>query len=170
MKRCLLLLSVLWFTLAVELSLPNALPQGSLLLPVCCAVMYWTRSASSLLCCGLGLLLDWIARPTSLPLCPMLLPALMAVSLAPSSRQTDYRSRVLRLPAPLQLPLLTLCAVLLHIMSHVPVESYSRLPSMVPDLVASTRSLLLVALPLSAFGSLMIRFGDEFGLRRTQFL
>ncbi len=169
MKRCLLLLITLWITMAMELTSPRVIPHGALLLPVCCAAMYWTRNASGLLCCGLGLLVAWIARPTSLPLCPMLLPAIAAMTLAPSLHHDEYRSRVsrLRLPVPLQLPFLTACAAMLQIVSLIPIEAWSNPAPLLPDLLNETRSLMLIALPLSAMGSLAIRLADEFGVRRV---
>ncbi|MFN9719319.1 MAG: hypothetical protein ACK58L_11520 [Planctomycetota bacterium] len=169
MKRCLLLLITLWITMAVELTSPRAIPRGALLLPVCCGAIYWTRNASGLLCCGLGLLVDWIARPTSLPLCPMILPALAAVTLAPVPHHDGYRSRGSRprLPVALQLPLLTASAATLQIVSLIPVEAWSDPSPLFPELLHETRSLLLIALPLSAMGSLLIRLADEFGIRRA---
>ncbi len=62
---------------------------------------------------------------------------------------------------------LTACAAMLQIVSLIPIEAWSNPAPLLPDLLNETRSLMLIALPLSAMGSLTIRLADEFGVRRV---
>lgn len=170
MKTLLVATCLMWLALVLELAQPNRLVQGSLLLPIVCGVMFWTRSASGLVVSGLVLVLDSIARPSQLPLCPMILPCIAAAFLSPSNRSEDYdvRGSSFRIPVPLQLPLLTLAAVLLQCLGSTPLDQSSTF--FFPDLSTipgRLRSLAIVGLPLSAFLSLMIRLADELGLRRS---
>lgn len=169
MKTLCISACLMWFTLAAELASPAMLPHGSLLLPVVCGVMYWSRSSTGLMLSGVFLLLDWIARPTYLPLCPMLLPFIAVMALAPSVHNDEYRTRSLslRLPTPLHLPLLTLAAVVLHLVSSLTITQYLTPNSVLPLLGENLKSLAIIALPVSAVASLIIRLADEFGLRRS---
>jgi hypothetical protein len=169
MKTMLGAACLLWMMLAIELTWPRALSQGAVLLPVACAVMYWTRSATGILLAGLMLLMDWIARPSPLPLCSMGLPFLAALWLSPSGRSELFqtRSSVFSIPVPLQLPLLTLAAMLLQTAGAIPSASFAVPDQLVAQVGTALQSLAIVALPISAVLSLMIRVADEFGLRRS---
>lgn len=169
MKTLFFAACVMWTVLAVELAWPSQLVRGSLLLPIACSVMYWTRSTAGLVLSGLVLLVDWIARPSQLPLCPMLLPLFTVLFIAPSVHNAEYRARVVafRLPVPLQLPLLTLAAVLLQTLGAVPLIQFLTPTQVSAVSVQNLNSLAIIALPVSAGVSLMIRMADELGMRRS---
>lgn len=169
MKTLLIAACLIWITLAVELAWPDAVPHAAFLLPVVCGVIFWTRSTAGLLLSGIVLLLDWIARPSALPMCAMLLPFVAVICLAPSAHHDEYRSGglSLRIPGPLQLPVLTLVAILLHLLGSVPLTSLSTPALILPDVLNTLKSQCIVALPVSAALALMIRVADEFGLRRS---
>ena len=76
MKQILAAVICAWLSVMLELAFADVLPRGALLLPVLCAVLTWRASVRLLLTGGILLLTDWIARPTLLPLVPLLLPAL----------------------------------------------------------------------------------------------
>lgn len=160
---------ILWCAMAAELARPGLLPHGSLLLPMVCGVIFWTRSTVGLLLTGFVLLLDWIARPSQLPLCPMVVPLLAVLCIAPSPRNDEYRNRtpLLRVPSPLQLPLLTVMALVLQSLGSLSWVQWKTLPAVAPALAETAQSLAMIALPLSAILSLMIRMADEFGMRRS---
>ncbi len=169
MKTILAASCMLWMTLALEMAWPSLLPHGSILLPVACGVMFWTRSTGGLVLSCAALLLDWVARPTLLPLCPMILPLVAVFCVAPPVQQENFGKRrsVLRIPVPLLLPALTLFAVVLQIVSSIPVSEFTASSLSVPHVTNGFRSLAIIALPLSAGVSLVIRVADEFGLRRS---
>lgn len=166
---------LLWLTLAVELAWSSGLRHGALLFPVACCVMFWLRSASGIALCGFVLLLDWTARPTEWPLCPMLLPMSVVFAVAPVDRHVEHRSRILRLsiPVPLQLPLLTITAVLLHWLSTLTATDWLALKESGGSQRLPGTYLLhcgLIAVPVSALLSLCVRAADELGFRRSGIL
>jgi hypothetical protein len=169
MKGLFLCGCVMWVTLAVELANPSRLPHGSLLLPIICGCLFWLRSTMGLILPGTMLLLDWIARPSFLPLCPMLVPMLAVVCLAPSTRSAEYSTgrSWLRVPAPLQLPLLTLVSVILQSLGSLLPEQWLSLPAQASAVLENLKMVLIIALPVSAVISLTIRMADEFGMRRV---
>lgn len=169
MKTLFVSACAMWVALAAELASPRLLPHSSALLPIVCGVMFWTRSTPGLMLCGLVLLLDWIARPSYLPLCPMVLPFLAVIFLAPSIQNDEYQSRKssLKIPAPLQLPLLTLAAVVLQTIGSLNWAQLSAPADAVTEITEIMKSPLLLALPLSAMLSLLIRMADELGMRRS---
>jgi hypothetical protein len=169
MKTLIASASLLWVALVTELAWPTMIPRGALLLPIVCGAMYWIRSSAGLAVTGLLLLLDWIARPTVLPLCPMLLPFAAVLCVAPSRLHNEYRSRslALRIPQPLQLPSLTLMALLLQVISEFSLSQWANPDELLPLLADRSRLALMVAIPLSAVLSLLVRAGDELGLRRA---
>lgn len=169
MKGLFLCGCVIGVTMAVELANPSRLPHGSLLLPVICGCLFWLRSTTGLILSGTMLLLDWIARPSFLPLCPMLAPMLAVVCLAPSTRSDEYSTgrSWLRVPAPLQLPLLTLAAVILQSLGSLSPEQWLSLPDQASAVLENLKLVLIIALPVSAVISLTIRMADEFGMRRV---
>ena len=169
MKTLLAAGCLLWVALVTELAWPTMIPRGTLLLPIVCGAMYWVRSSAGLAVAGLLLLLDWIARPTVLPLCPMLLPFLAVLCVAPSRHHNEYRSRsvAMRIPQPLQLPLLTLTALLLQIVSEFSLSQWLKPDDLLRLLADRGGVAQMVAIPLSAVLSLLVRAGDELGLRRT---
>jgi len=169
MKTLMAATCLMWVALIMELAMPSLLVQGSLLLPIACGVMFWTRSSAGLIVSGLVLLLDSVARPSQLPLCPMCLPVITVMFLAPSIHTEEYRSRgfSLRIPAPLQLPLLTLVAVLLQCLGSIPLDQFLANSPDWSALPVRLKSLAIIGLPLSACLSLIIRLADELGLRRS---
>ncbi len=84
--RIALTLAILWMSIAVELAWSGSLPHGALLLPIACGVMFWMRSVTGILLPAAALLIDWVARPGFLPLCPMLLPGVAVCLISPSSK------------------------------------------------------------------------------------
>ena len=158
MKGLFLCGCVMWVTLAVELANPSHLPHGSLLLPVICGCLFWLRSTTGLMLSGTMLLLDWIARPSFLPLCPMLVPLLAVVCLAPSTRSDEYSTgrSWFRVPA-----------VILQSLGSLSTEQWLTLPAQVSTVLENLKLVLVIALPVSAVISLTIRMADEFGMRRV---
>jgi len=169
MKTLIAVGCLLWLALVTELAWPTLIPRGALLLPIVCGAMSWVRSSAGLAVAGLLLLLDWVARPTVLPLCPMLLPFVAVLCVAPSRHHDEYRSRsvALRIPQPLQLPLLTLMALLLQVVSEFSLSQWLKPDELLTLLADRGRMALMVAIPLSAMLSLLVRAGDELGLRRA---
>ena len=107
MMKIVIALAILWMSIAVELAWAGSWPHGALLLPVACGVMFWMRSVTGILLSATVLLIDWVARPGFLPLCPMLLPAIAACLISPSSKPDNYSSRrqsLARMLSPLHLP------------------------------------------------------------------
>ena len=163
-------LVILWLTIAVEIAWSQSLPQGALLLPIACGIMFWMGTGTGILMSATALLIDWIARPGFLPLCPMLLPAMSVCLISPTSKADDYRSRrqsILNMMAPLHLPLFTLLAVGLQLIGQM---NWSPMPAVV-ELNAAVKttlpSLLIISLPISAGISMLMRLADELGLRRA---
>lgn len=166
MKPLLAAVTCAWLAMMLEVSCTGLIPRGALFLPMVCAVLTWQVGARQLLVGGLLLLLDWIARPTLLPVVPLLLPfgLLLVVPPAPT-RQYGGRRR-LRLPTPLQIPMLTIGATTLQCLAGL---SYVQLPTTAELLMLARQDLtplLLTALPVSAVLALLLRLADEFGLRR----
>ncbi len=168
--RIVLALAILWLTIAVEIAWSQSLPQGAFLLPVACGIMFWMGSGAGILLSATALLVDWIARPGFLPLCPMLLPAVAVCLISPKSNTDDYRSRrqsVVNMMAPLHLPLVTLLAVGLQLVGQL---NWSAIPAMAEidfALKFTMPSLLIISLPISAGISMLMRLADELGLRRA---
>ena len=168
--RIILALAILWMSIAIELACSGSMPHGALILPIACGIMFWTRSVTGILLSATALLIDWIARPGFLPLCPMLLPAIAACLISPSSKPDDYSSRrqsVAKMLTPLHLPFITLMAVSLQLIGQ---QSLSTMPAAV-DLESAVQtslpSLLMISLPISAGISMLMRLADELGLRRA---
>ncbi len=169
LKTTLAAACLLWMSTAVEMAWPSALPHGAVLLPVACGVIFWTRSSVGLILSSAVLLLDWIARPTLLPLCPMILPIVAVLCIAPSIQSDDFGQRrfSLRVPVPLLLPALTLIAVVLQTVSSIPFPQFTAAATLLPFVTDRLQPLAIMALPFSAGISLLIRCADEFGLRRS---
>mgnify|MGYP001250936744 FL=1 len=168
--RIVLTLAILWMSIAVELAWSGSLPHGALLLPITCGVMFWMRSVTGILLPATALLIDWVARPGFLPLCPMLLPGIAACLISPSSGPDDYSSRRQsfgRMLTPLHLPLITLLAVSLQLIGQLNLSSMPTLIEIQSAVGTSLPSLLVISLPVSAGISMLMRLADELGLRRT---
>lgn len=163
---------LLWMLLTLELAWSASLPQGSLLLPSACAVMFWFRDSRGLIIASAAILIDWIARPSSLPLNGIALPLLASLIFAKLAdcRFVERRTRFrIRIPGPLQLPLMTCLAVLLQAVSEIPLSAFWSLQRLSQHLDVLPRLLvptLVIAVPVSALLSLSLRAADEFGLRR----
>ncbi len=163
-------LAILWLTIAVEIAWSHSLPQGALLLPIACGIMFWMGSGTGILLSATALLIDWIARPGLLPLCPMLLPAVAVCLIRPASKSDDYRSRrqsVLKMMTPLHLPLFTLLAVGLQLIGQMNLSAIPLLAEIDSALKTTLPSLLIISLPISAGISMLMRLADELGLRRA---
>ena len=168
--RIALAMAILWMTIAVEIAWSQSLPQGALLLPIACGIMFWMGTGPGILLSATALLIDWIARPGFLPLCPMLLPAVAVCLLSPTSKSDDYRSRrqsFLKMMTPLHLPLFTLLAVGLQLTGQMNLSVIPTLAAIHSAVDTSLPSLLIISLPISAGISMLMRLADELGLRRA---
>lgn len=165
-----LALVILWLTIAVEIAWSQSLPQGALLLPIACGIMFWMGTGTGILLSATALLIDWIARPGFLPLCPMLLPAFAVCLVSPASKSDNYRSRrqsFLKMMTPLHLPLFTLAAVGLQLIGQTNLSVIPTLTEFDSAVKTSLPSLLIISLPISAGISMLMRLADELGLRRA---
>ena len=168
--KIILALAILWMSIAVELAWSGSMPHGALVLPIACGIMFWTRSVTGMLLSATALLIDWIARPGFLPLCPMLLPAIAAGLISPSSKPDDYSSRrqsVAKMLTPLHLPFITLMAVSLQLIGQLNLSSMPAAVDIQSAVKTSLPSLLMISLPISAGISMLMRLADELGLRRA---
>ena len=168
--KIILALAILWMSIAFELAWSGSMPHGALLLPIACGIMFWTRSVTGMLLSATALLIDWIARPGFLPLCPMLLPAVAAGLISPSSKPDDYSSRrqsVAKMLTPLHLPFITLMAVSLQLIGQLNLSSMPAAVDIQSAVKTSLPSLLMISLPISAGISMLMRLADELGLRRA---
>ena len=163
-------LAILWVSIAVELAWSGSMPQGAIVLPIACGIMFWMRSVTGIIVSATALLIDWVARPGVLPLCPMLLPAIAAFLISPSSKSDDYSSRrqsLLKMLTPLHLPLATLMAVSLQLIGQLNLSAMPALAEVQSAARTSLPSLLMISLPMSAGISMLMRLADELGLRRA---
>ena len=168
--KIILVLAILWMSIAVELAWSGSMPHGALVLPIACGIMFWMRSVTGMLLSATALLIDWIARPGFLPLCPMLLPAIAAGLISPSSKPDDYSSRrqsVAKMLTPLHLPFITLMAVCLQLIGQLNLSSMPAAVDIQSAVKTSLPSLLMISLPISAGISMLMRLADELGLRRA---
>ena len=168
--KLLLVLAMLWMSIAVELAWSGSMPHGALVLPLACGIMFWMRSVSGIVLSATALLLDWVARPVFLPLCPMLLPAIAACLISPSSKPDDYSSRrrsFAKKLTPLHLPFITLLAVSLQLIGQLNLSSLPAVADVQLAVMTSLPSLLMISLPISAGISMLMRLADELGLRRA---
>ncbi len=168
--RLLLVLAMLWMSIAVELAWSGSMPHGALVLPLACGIMFWMRSVTGIVLSATALLLDWVARPGFLPLCPMLLPAIAACLISPSSKPDDYSSRrrsFAKKLTPLHLPFITLLAVSLQLIGQLNLSSLPAVADVQLAVKTSLPSLLMISLPISAGISMLMRLADELGLRRA---
>jgi uncharacterized membrane protein YphA (DoxX/SURF4 family) len=158
---------LVWLAEVLEQALPQWLPRGAAVLPVICAVVLWNRSASGLCLGGVLLLLDWIARPTSFPAAPLLLPLFAALLHTAGPDESGLQRRRFRIPAPLLLPLLA--GVLLTAQS-LSLDSWNvwRDPlTAARSALQHGRPALLVLLPVSGVLALLLQLSEELGLRRV---
>lgn len=180
MKSVVVAIALLWFALSAELALsarmvgPVTILPGSLLLPLCCAVLFWFRSATGIAISSFVVLLSWMARPVGLPLVSILMPLAAALLLASPSDSRSYRRPgffLRAVPRAMHLPLFTLLMLVLHQISATTpsLQSFAQALS-VNCLIANARTLMqisIIAIPISAACSLMIIAADELGLRRS---
>ena len=168
--KTILTLAILWMSIAAELAWSDSVPHGALVLPIACGIMFWTHSVTGILMSATALLIDWIARPGFLPLCPMLLPGIAACLISPSSKPDDYNSRrqsFAKMLTPLHLPLITLMAVSLQLVGQLNLSSLPAVVDIQSAMKTSLPSLLMISLPISAGISMLMRLADELGLRRA---
>lgn len=114
------------------------------------------------------LLADWVCRPTTMPLCPMWMPAIASLLVIRGSGPAEDHDRPVRwrIPMPLEIPVLTVCGLLLHIAGLWPPAVPDSPEAVLQHVADRFPPMALVALPLSAVGAMSVRFADEFGLRR----
>ena len=168
MKVHVAMCAVLWLAISIELAWRQAVPQGCVLIPLVCGFLCWARNSVVVLVTGLALLLDWIVRPTQWPLTPLLLPViavqLLSTGCVHDRSLTDRRSVI---PQPLELPVLTLSGLVCFAFSTIPFGGGEQWDVLAQTLLIELKSSCLIAVPISAAGTLLIRFADEFGLRRS---
>ena len=99
----------------------------------------------------------------------MLVPMLAVICLAPTTRSDEYSTgrSWFRVPVPLQLPLLTLAAVILQSLGSLSTEQWLSLSDQASTVLENLKMVLVIALPVSAVMTLIIRMADEFGMRRV---
>ncbi|MEY3458788.1 MAG: hypothetical protein RL215_1945 [Planctomycetota bacterium] len=160
-------LALAWFAMAVELAWPGAVPRGSVVIPMICAVILWERSAF-LLSIGGGLLLfDWIARPTAFPAAPLVLPLLVAAAGHSGEPRRAWRKKRPGVPSPLQLPLIATMILGLQAASQQRPWAWSQPVAASQEWLVSLHAPLLVLLPVSGVLALLLQLAAELGIRRT---
>lgn len=173
MKSMIVVGTALWLVLTLELSWPVRLPHGCLLFPLACAAMFWFRDSRGLLLASGFILIDWIIRPTLLPVPATVLPLMGAAIFAAGVRRRRGHDHGIRirpgLPEPLQLPLFTVLALGLQAVSQLSAGNSSSLTDLMQCLGRLSQQqlpVLIIAVPISAVLSLAFRAADELGLRR----
>lgn len=168
MKSAAVAVLMMWMCFSTEFSGPKGIPDHSVILPAACAVMFWFGNSTGVLIGGIALLVDWIVRPTTLPLVAAFVPTIAVVLLNQQTRQTDFRRRRLPgLPQGLRLPLLTLSAVTLHLMSSLSAAAFSNPLQTLAHFRTEWLQVMLIAAPLSIAASLAVYMAHELGLRRS---
>ncbi len=164
---CSLLLS--WCSIVLEIAFQDTVPRGTLFLPIVCAVLLWAPAAPALLTGGLLLLADWTARPTLLPIVPFVIPFLTAALFSSRDETGEYRrSRFgLRLPEAFQLPVFVLVALTLEQLSGIPVRDWPSGPPDLMQVLQRMQPLVLIAVPVSASLTFLMKLAEETGLRRV---
>ncbi len=159
---------LIWIALVAEVAFPTQIPGGSLVLPVVCSLCLWFRNASGIFLCGMGLIVDAIVRPAPFPWVGIIIPLIAAMLCRSRGNQSTYRSnpRWRLIPSALELPLLVLVSIWLDLVIRIPAESWSFNTEFGLSIVRRLLPPLMIAMPLSALCSLLIRVADEFGLRR----
>jgi hypothetical protein len=156
-----------WFAMVVELAWPGAVPRGSVVIPMICALILWERSAF-ILCLGGGLLIvDWIARPTAFPAAPLVLPLLFAAAGNSSESQRSWKKRRPGIPAPLRLPLFAMMILGLQVASQQRPGDWMRPAAASQEWLVGLHAPLLVLLPVSGVLALLLQLAAELGIRRT---
>ena len=169
MKAVVSAIALLWSCLSIELAQPDWLPSHCLLLPAACAVMYWFGNGTGVLIAGCGLLIDWVARPTSLPLVAVFVPALAVLMMTPGSTQTGYRRRrrFPSMPASWRLPLLTILALVLHLTSDLILLAFDEPSRWWNVFRGELADATIIASPLSVLAVVTLHVASELGFRRT---
>jgi hypothetical protein len=164
---CSLLLS--WFAIVLEIAFQETVPRGTLFLPIVCAVLLWAPAATAMLTGGLLLLVDWTARPTLLPIVPFVIPFLTAALFSSPDQAGEYRrSRFgLRFPEAFQLPVFVLVALTLEQLSGIPVRDWPSGPLDLMLVLQRIQPLALIAVPVSASLTFLMKLAEETGLRRV---
>lgn len=159
---------LIWMALVAEVAFPTQIPGGSLVLPVVCSLSLWFRNATGILLCGSGLIVDAIVRPAPFPWVGIVVPLIAAMLCQSRGNQSTYRSkpRWRLIPSALELPLLVLASICLDLTIRIPAESWSFNAEFGFSTARCLLPSLMIAMPLSALCSLLIRVADEFGLRR----
>jgi len=158
-----------WFSIVLETAFQNTIPRGTVFLPVVCAVLLWAPASITLLTGGLLLLVDWIARPTLLPLVPFVIPFLTAALFSTQERAGQYRRKHfrLRLPEAFQLPAFVLVALTLDQLSGIPWQDWQSEQLNLTQVLQGIQPLILIAVPVSAGLTFLMKLAEETGLRRV---
>jgi hypothetical protein len=166
MKTALVAIVFLWACLSVELAQVGRLPGHCLILPVACAVMFWSANGTGVMIAGCALVIDWIARPTDLPLVAVFVPTLAVVLMATETTRSGYRRRQIpSLPASWRLPLLTVVAAVLHLTSELIMVSFDDPLQSLAVFQSQLWALLLVAVPISVAAAIVLHVARELGFR-----
>lgn len=165
MKTCLIVMLGCWMAMVCEQTRPDALPAGSVLIPMVAALIFWLRNATGVLLGGVALIIDWIARPNGLPLMPMILPvaAVLLIRQSWPGAQFKYRRVMMRLPTWTQPLVLTATAVMLQMSSTLASFNGSLSLTAVADCLPEYT---VTAFVLSAAAGFIIQFCDAMGIRR----
>ncbi|MBL8815141.1 MAG: hypothetical protein JNL58_03845 [Planctomyces sp.] len=174
MKSIVVAVGLIWMVLVLEISWPEHLPGGCLLLPVVCGTFFWFRSATGILIAGAGLLIDAILRPTTVPLSAVLLPILSVLLCSPRPVISSYAQLLRRwklIPMALELPLFVAIAVCVDNLLRVSFHDFSFTYEWYSNRFgasfwSSLSPVLIIAVPVSGLTTLLFRTADELGLRR----
>ncbi len=159
-----------WVGFSAELAWPQTVVRGSLILPLVMAILFWFRDARGIFLAGSCLLIDWVARPTSVPLTAVIVPLLAPVILAraPDSETRRFSRRPgPTIPFALHLPLLTLVGLAIQQISEFSGGDGLSLFGQLAQIPRSMAGPLLTAVPVSAALSLVVILADELGLRHS---
>lgn len=169
MKFLLWCLLTVWCALVLEMTFSDVLPRGAMFVPLVGAILLWAPTVRGLMTGGLLLLLDWIARPTLLPVVPFLIPVLATAMVAVRGSNRLYQQpRVrMRLPEAFQLPCLVAIAMLCDQLSQIPINTWQSWDLALWGAWQKLQPVMLVAIPLSAGLALLMKLAEETGLRRV---
>lgn len=165
MKYAVALVGLAWAAVVLELAQPDVLPAGAVLLPITVAGMLWHTGAAGVFAGGMILLMDWIIRPTGLPIVPVVLTLLttfLLVSRSTDNLWTERRSRLPRVPEWSWTTGLTVTGIVL-LLGPAVVTQQQAFHSVLPML----QRYGLISIPLSLVLAGLMKLAGEFGLRRS---
>ena len=169
MKFLLWCLLTAWCALVLEMAFSDVLLRGAIFVPLVGAILLWAPTVRGLMTGGLLLLLDWIARPTLMPVVPFLIPVVATAMVAVRGTSRLYQQpRVrMRLPEAFQLPCLVVIAMLCDQVSQIPISAWQSWELVLWGAWQKLQPVMLVAVPLSAGLALLMKLAEETGLRRV---